>query len=167
MPIVEILIGIVNISMFILPAVMLIDNLINGKYKILNICMLINIFTWVYLSYKWNIQNIGFWMKCDVRALTLIASALFIANIIAFIFQLKNKMFGKVLVFIASIFVYYIIMTNNTAYKERTRVDSVSEGTIREYVLEEHLPYLSFLGIELELFVNLLSNRNALNSRKS
>ena len=39
MKITEILIIIVNASIFVLPAIMLIDNLINGKYRILNICM--------------------------------------------------------------------------------------------------------------------------------
>ena len=41
MKITEILIIIVNASIFVLPAIMLIDNLINGKYRILNICMLL------------------------------------------------------------------------------------------------------------------------------
>ena len=59
---------------------------------------------------------------------------------------------------IAIIFVFYIIMTNDTTYEERTRVDMVSEKTIREYVLEEHIPYIAFLSIELELFVNLLDS---------
>ena len=49
-------------------------------------------------------------------------------------------------------------MTNDTTYEERTRVDLVSEKTIREYVLEEHIPYIAFLSIELELFVNLLDS---------
>ena len=74
----EILIIIVNISIFILPIVMLIENLIKGRYRVLNICMLINMFAWVYLSYLWNVRNPGFWIKCDTRILTLIASILFI-----------------------------------------------------------------------------------------
>ena len=49
-------------------------------------------------------------------------------------------------------------MTNDTTYEERTRVDMVSEKTIREYVLEEHIPYIAFLSIEIELFVNLLDS---------
>ena len=59
---------------------------------------------------------------------------------------------------IAIIFVFYIIMTNDTTYEERTRVDTVSEKTLREYVLEEHIPYIAFLSIEIELFINLLDN---------
>ena len=63
---------------------------------------------------------------------------------------------------IAIIFVYYIIMTNDTTYKDRTRVDTVEEKTIREYVLEEHVPYLAFLSIEIELFVNLLNSQKSI-----
>ena len=63
---------------------------------------------------------------------------------------------------IAIIFVYYIIMTNDTTYEERTRVDTVSDKTIREYVLEEHVPYLAFLSIEIELFVNLLNSQKSI-----
>ena len=59
---------------------------------------------------------------------------------------------------IAIIFVFYIIMTNDTTYEERTRVDTVSEKTLREYVLEEHIPYIAFLSLEIELFINLLDN---------
>jgi len=62
---------------------------------------------------------------------------------------------------IAILFVFYIIMTNDTTYKERTRVDTVSSKTIREYVLEEHIPYLAFLSIEIELFVNLLDSHKS------
>ena len=69
MKISEILIILVNISIFILPVVMLIENLVRRKYKILNICMIINMVIWVYLSYSWNIKNTGFWVKCDVRIL--------------------------------------------------------------------------------------------------
>ena len=110
----EILIIIVNISIFILPIVMLIENLIKGRYRVLNICMLINMFAWVYLSYLWNVRNPGFWIKCDTRILTLISSILFIASIIAFAIQLKHKKGNKLLIMIAIIFVYYIIMTNDT-----------------------------------------------------
>ena len=88
MKITEILIIIVNASIFVLPAIMLIDNLINGKYRILNICMLTNMFAWVYLSYLWNIRNPGFWIKCNARILTLIASIIFIAAVIAFLLQI-------------------------------------------------------------------------------
>ena len=49
-------------------------------------------------------------------------------------------------------------MTNDTTYEERTRVDTVSDKTIREYVLEEHIPYIAFLSIEVELFINLLDS---------
>ena len=80
MKISEVLILIVNASIFILPILMLIENLLKRKYKILNICMLINMFAWVYLSYLWNIRNPGFWIKCDTRILTLIASILLIAS---------------------------------------------------------------------------------------
>ena len=79
MNITEILIVIVNISIFILPITMLIENLIQGKYRILNVTILINMFAWVYLSYLWNIRNPGFWIKCDTRILTLVASIIFIA----------------------------------------------------------------------------------------
>ena len=58
----------------------------------------------------------------------------------------------------AIVFVFYIIMTNDTTYEERTRVDMVSDKTLREYVLEEHIPYIAFLSIEIELFVNLLDS---------
>ena len=81
----EILIIIVNISILILPIIMLIENLIKRKYRILNICMLLNMFAWVYLSYLWNVRNPGFWIKCDARILTLIASILLIASIITFV----------------------------------------------------------------------------------
>ncbi|MEI3401483.1 MAG: hypothetical protein V8R51_03780 [Clostridia bacterium] len=158
----EILIIIVNISIFILPIVMLIENLIKGRYRVLNICMLINMFAWVYLSYLWNVRNPGFWIKCDTRILTLIASILFIVSIIAFAIQLKHKKGNKLLIMIAIIFVYYIIMTNDTTYEKRTRVDTVAEKTIREYVLEEHVPYLAFLSIEIELFINLLNSRKSI-----
>ena len=154
----EILIIIVNISILILPIIMLIENLIKRKYRILNICMLLNMFAWVYLSYLWNVRNPGFWIKCDARILTLIASILLIASIITFVVQLKHKKGNKLLIMIAIIFVYYIIMTNDTTYEERTRVDTVSDKTIREYVLEEHVPYLAFLSIEIELFINLLNS---------
>ena len=157
MKISEILIIIVNASIFILPIVMLLENLLKRKYKILNICMIINMVVWVYLSYSWNIKKIGFWVKCDMRILTLIASILFIASIIAFILQLKNK----ILIMLAIIFVYYIIMTNDTSYKERTRVDAISNEVVREYILEEHVPYLAFLSIEIELFVNLLNSHKS------
>lgn len=154
----EILIMIVNIAILILPLVMLIENLIKRNYKILNICMLINMFAWVYLSYLWNIRNPGFWIKCDARILNLIASILFVASIITFLLQIKHKKGNKLLIMVAIIFVFYIIMTNDTTYEERTRVDTVSEKTIREYVLEEHIPYVAFLSIEIELFVNLLDS---------
>ena len=167
MKITEILIIIVNASIFVLPAIMLIDNLINGKYRILNICMLINMFAWVYLSYLWNIRNPGFWIKCDTRILTLIASILLIASIITFALQLKNKKSNKLLIMIAIIFVYYIIMTNDTTYRERTRVDTVEQKTIREYVLQEHVPYLAFLSIEIELFVNLLNSRKLIQEKEN
>ena len=162
----EILIIIVNISIFILPIVMLIENLIKGKYRILNICMLINMFAWVYLSYIWNVRNPGFWIKCDARILMLIASIIFIASIITFVIQLKNKKSNKLLIVIAIIFVYYIIMTNDTTYKDRMRVDTVEEKTIREYVFEEHVPYLAFLSIEIELFVNLLNSHKSIKEIK-
>ena len=151
----EILIIAVNIAILILPLVMLIENLIKRNYKILNVCMLINIFIWIYLSYVWNIRNPGFWIKCDARILNLIASVILIASIITFILQIKHKKGNKLLIMIAIIFVFYIIMTNDTTYEERTRVDMVSDKTIREFVLEEHIPYIAFLSIELELFVNL------------
>lgn len=157
MKITEVLIIIVNISILILPIIMLIENLIKRKYKILNISMILNMFAWVYLSYLWNVRNPGFWIKCDARILTLIASIVFVASVITFLVQLKNKKGNKVLIMIAIVFVYYIIMTNDTTYKERTRVDTVETKTIREYVLEEHVPYLAFLTIEIELFVNLLN----------
>ena len=140
---------------------MLIENLLKRKYKILNICMLLNMVAWVYLSYRWNIKNPGFWVKCDARVMNLIASVLLIASIITFILQLKNKKSNKILIMIAILFVFYIIMTNDTTYKERTRVDAVSSKTIREYVLEEHIPYLAFLSIEIELFVNLLDSNKS------
>ena len=89
MNITEILIVIVNIAIFILPLVMLIENLIKRKYKILNICILINVFIWIYLSYVWNIQNPGFRLKCDARILNLIASVLLIASIITFLLQIR------------------------------------------------------------------------------
>ena len=158
----EILIIIVNISILILPITMLIENLIKRKYRILNICMLLNMFAWVYLSYLWNVRNPGFWIKCDARILTLIASILLIASIIAFVVQLKHKKGNKLLIMIAIIFVYYIIMTNDMTYEERTRVDTVSDKTIREYVLEEHVPYLAFLSIEIELFINLLNSQKSI-----
>ena len=158
----EILIIIVNISILILPITMLIENLIKRKYRILNICMLLNMFAWVYLSYLWNVRNPGFWIKCDARILTLIASILLIASIITFVVQLKHKKGNKLLIMIAIIFVYYIIMTNDTTYEERTRVDTVSDKTIREYVLEEHIPYLAFLSIEIELFINLLNSQKSI-----
>ena len=158
----EILIIIVNISIFILPIIMLIENLIKRKYRILNICMLLNMFAWVYLSYLWNVRNPGFWIKCDVRALTLVASIILIASIIIFVVKLKHKKGNKLLIMIAIIFVYYIIMTNDTTYEERTRVDTVSDKTIREYVLEEHVPYLAFLSIEIELFINLLNSHKSI-----
>ena len=158
----EILIIIVNISILILPIIMLVENIIKRKYKILNISMLLNMFAWVYLSYLWNIRNPGFWIKCDTRILTLIASILLIASIITFILQLKNKRRNKLLIMIAILFVYYIIMTNDTTYRDRTRVDTVEEKTIREYVLQEHVPYLAFLSIEIELFVNLLNSHKSI-----
>lgn len=158
MSLTEILIMIVNIAILILPLVMLIENLIKRNYKILNICMLINMFAWVYLSYLWNIRNPGFWIKCDARILNLIACILFIASMITFLLQIKHKKGNKLLIMVAIIFVFYIIMTNDTTYEERTRVDTVSEKTIREYVLEEHIPYVAFLSIEIELFVNLLDS---------
>ena len=124
--------------------------------------MLLNMFAWVYLSYLWNVRNPGFWIKCDVRALTLVASIILIASIITFVVQLKHKKGNKLLIMIAIIFVYYIIMTNDTTYEERTRVDTVSDKTIREYVLEEHVPYLAFLSIEIELFINLLNSHKSI-----
>ena len=165
MKISEILIVIVNASIFVLPMLMLIENLIKRKYKILNVCMLINMVVWVYLSYIWNIRNPGFWIKCDARILVLIASIIFVASIITFVLQIKNKRGNKLLIMIAIIFVYYIIMTNDTTYKERTRVDTVSDKTIREYVLEQHVPYLAFLSIEIELFVNLLDSHKMFRDR--
>ena len=158
----EIMIIIVNASIFALPIIMLIENLIKIKYKILNVCMLLNMFAWVYLSYAWNTKNTGFWVKCDVRILTLIASILLIASIITFVLQIKNKKSNKILIMIAILFVYYIIMTNDTTYRDRTRVDTVEQKTIREYVLQEHVPYLAFLSIEIELFVNLLNSPKTL-----
>lgn len=158
----EILIIIVNISILILPIIMLVENIIKRKYKILNISMLLNMFAWVYLSYLWNVRNPGFWIKCDTRILTLIASILLIASIVTFILQLKNKRRNKLLIMIAILFVYYIIMTNDTTYRDRTRVDTVEEKTIREYVLQEHVPYLAFLSIEIELFVNLLNSHKSI-----
>ena len=158
----EVLIIIVNISIFILPIIMLLENLIKRKYSILNVSMLLNMFTWVYLSYLWNIRNPGFWIKCDTRILTLIASILLIASIITFVLQLKSKKRNKLLIMIAILFVYYIIMTNDTTYRDRTRVDTVEEKTIREYVLQEHVPYLAFLSMEIELFVNLLNSHKAI-----
>ena len=157
----EILIVIVNTSILILPIIMLIENLLKRKYKILNVCMLINMLTWVYLSYIWNVRNPGFWVKCDARVMNLIASIVLSASIITMVLQLKNKKGNKILIMIAIIFVFYIIMTNDTTYKERTRVDKVSSKTIREYVLEEHIPYVAFLSIEIELFVNLLDSHKS------
>ena len=157
----EVLIIIVNISIFILPIIMLLENLIKRKYNILNVSMLLNMFAWVYLSYLWNIRNPGFWIKCDTRILTLIASILLIASIITFVLQLKSKKRNKLLIMIAILFVYYIIMTNDTTYRDRTRVDAVEEKTIREYVLQEHVPYLAFLSIEIELFVTLLNSNKS------
>ena len=158
MKISEILIIIVNISILILPLIMLIENLIKRKYKILNICMIVNMIIWVYLSYIWNVKNTGFWVKCDVRILTLVASILLIASIITFILQIKNKKSNKILIMIAILFVYYIIMTNDTSYTERMRVDNLSKELVREYLLEQHVPYLAFLSIEIELFINLLNS---------
>ena len=158
----EILIIIVNISILILPIIMLLENIIKKKYRILNISMLLNMFAWVYLSYLWNVRNPGFWIKCDTRILTLIASILLIASIITFALQLRNKKRNKLLIMIAILFVYYIIMTNDTTYRDRTRVDSVEQKTIREYVLQEHVPYLAFLSIEIELFVNLLNSHKSI-----
>lgn len=158
MKISEVLIIIVNASIFILPILMLIENLLKRKYKILNICMLINMVVWIYLSYVWNVKNTGFWVKCDVRILTLIASILLIASIITFVLQIKNKKGNKILIMIAILFVYYIIMTNDTSYPERIRVDNISKEIIRRYLLEQHVPYLAFLSIEIELFVNLLNS---------
>ena len=158
----EILIIIVNISILILPIIMLVENLIKRNYRILNVSMLLNMFAWVYLSYIWNVRNPGFWVKCDTRILTLIASILLIASIITFLLQLKNKKSNKLLIMIAIIFVYYIIMTNDTTYRDRTRVDTVEQKTIREYVLQEHVPYLAFLSIEIELFVNLLNSHKSI-----
>ncbi len=158
----EILIIIVNISILILPIIMLLENIIKKKYRILNISMLLNMFAWVYLSYLWNVRNPGFWIKCDTRVLTLIASILLIASIITFALQLRNKKRNKLLIMIAILFVYYIIMTNDTTYRDRTRVDSVEQKTIREYVLQEHVPYLAFLSIEIELFVNLLNSHKSI-----
>ena len=162
----EILIIIVNISILILPIIMLLENLIKRKYKILNVSMLLNMFAWVYLSYLWNVRNPGFWIKCDTRILTLIASILLIASIITFVVQLKNKKSNKLLIMIAILFVYYIIMTNDTTYRERTRVDTVEQKTIREYVLQEHVPYLAFLSIEIELFVNLLNSNKTIKKKE-
>ena len=158
----EVLIIIVNISIFVLPIIMLLENLIKRKYSILNVSMLLNMFAWVYLSYLWNVRNPGFWIKCDTRVLTLIASILLIASIITFVLQLKNKKKNKLLIMIVILFVYYIIMTNDTTYRDRTRVDTVQEKTIREYVLQEHVPYLAFLSIEIELFVNLLNSNKSI-----
>ena len=158
----EILIIIVNISILILPIIMLVENLIKRNYRILNVSMLLNMFAWVYLSYIWNVRNPGFWVKCDTRILTLIASILLIASIITFLLQLKNKKSNKLLIMIAIVFVYYIIMTNDTTYRDRTRVDTVEQKTIREYVLQEHVPYLAFLSIEIELFVNLLNSHKSI-----
>ena len=162
----EILIIIVNASIFVLPIIMLIENLLKRRYKILNICILINMIVWVYLSYLWNIKNPGFWVKCDARIMNLIASILLIASIITLILQLKNKKSNKIIIMIAIVFVFYIIMTNDTTYKERTRVDTVSNKTIKEYVLEEHIPYIAFLSIEIELFVNLLDSHKSYKEEK-
>ena len=158
----EVLIIIVNISILILPIIMLLENLIKRKFRILNISMLLNMFAWVYLSYLWNVRNPGFWIKCDTRVLTLIASILLIASVITFMLQFKNKKGNKLLIMIAIIFVYYIIMTNDTTYRDRTRVDAVEQKTIREYVLQEHVPYLAFLSMEIELFINLLNSNKSI-----
>ena len=96
----EILIVIVNTSILILPIIMLIENLLKRKYKILNVCMLINMLTWVYLSYIWNVRNPGFWVKCDARVMNLIASIVLIASIITMVLQLKNKKGNKILIMI-------------------------------------------------------------------
>lgn len=157
MKITEILIVIVNISILVLPIIMLIENIMKRKYKILNITMILNVFAWIYLSYLWNTRHPGFWIKCDARILTLIASIIFIASVIVFIVQIKGKKRNKLLIMLAVVFMYYIIMTNDTTYTKRTRVDSVDVKTVREYVLEEHIPYIAFLTIEVELFINLLS----------
>ena len=74
MNITEILIIVVNIAILILPLIMLIENLLKRNYKILNICMLINVFVWIYLSYIWNIRNPGFWIKCDARILNKVTN---------------------------------------------------------------------------------------------
>ena len=140
---------------------MLIENLIKRKYKILNVCMLLNMFAWIYLSYAWNTKNTGFWVKCDVRILTLIASILLIASIITFVLQIKNKKSNKILIMIAILFVYYIIMTNDTSYPERMRVDNISIELVRKYLLEQHVPYVAFLSIQIELFVNLLDSHKS------
>ena len=157
----EIMIIIVNASIFALPIIMLIENLIKRKYKILNVCMLLNMFAWIYLSYAWNTKNTGFWVKCDVRILTLIASILLIASIITFVLQIKNKKSNKILIMIAILFVYYIIMTNDTSYPERMRVDNISIELVRKYLLEQHVPYVAFLSIQIELFVNLLDSHKS------
>ena len=157
----EIMIIIVNASIFALPIIMLIENLIKRKYKILNVCMLLNMFAWIYLSYAWNTKNTGFWVKCDVRILTLIASILLIAYIITFVLQIKNKKSNKILIMIAILFVYYIIMTNDTSYPERMRVDNISNELVRKYLLEQHVPYVAFLSIQIELFVNLLDSHKS------
>ena len=83
--------------------------------------MLINMFAWVYLSYLWNIRNPGFWIKCDARFLNLIACILFIASMITFLLQIKHKKGNKLLIMVAIIFVFYIIMTNDTTYEEREK----------------------------------------------
>ena len=59
---------------------------------------------------------------------------------------------------IAIIFVFYIIITNDTTYGERTRVDMVSDEVLREYILGEHIPYIAFFSIQIELFINLLDS---------
>ena len=43
----------------------------------------------------------------------------------------------------------------------------VSDKTLRQYVLEEHVPYLAFLSIEIELFVNLLNSRKLIQEKEN
>ena len=160
MEMMEILLIIVNISVCMLPIIMLIENFIKKRYNILNICIILNLFAWVYLSYIRNIQNPGFRVKCDVRILTLIASIIFIASIIIFIIQfIKKKKNNKWLILIAIIFVFYIIMTNDPSYAERTLVENISDQEFRKYILQQHIIYLSFLSIEIELMINLLGTQ--------
>ena len=156
----EILVIIINISVCMLPIIMLIENLIKRRYNILNIGIILNLFTWTYISFIRNIRNPGFRVKCDVRILMLIAIIVFIASIIIFAVKLrKNKKNSKWLILIAVILVFGIIMTNDPSYPKRTLVEDISEKQFRNYILQEHVAYLGFLSIEIELMMNLLGTQ--------